>query len=78
MWGGADLHENQLFIEKQYFRPIWPFWDLLDLKNGSGSKFRLKWWYREVWKPKIKLFHDKNMKLQIFVFTTVADRESLS
>ena len=34
------------------------FLDLLDLKNGTGSKFYTGKWYSEVWKRKIKLFHD--------------------
>ena len=39
MRGGADLHENGLFIEKAVFALFWSFLDLLDLRNGSGSKF---------------------------------------
>ena len=42
---------------------FWSFLDLLDLKNGSGSKFYAGKWYREVWKPKINLFRDKTMNL---------------
>ena len=60
---GADLHENQRFIEKIGLRLFWSFLDLLDLKNGSGSKFYAGKWYREVWKPKINLFRDKTMNL---------------
>ena len=35
---------------------FWSFLDLLGLKNGSGSKFYAGNCYREVWKPRIKLF----------------------
>ena len=40
---------------------FWPFLDLLDLKNGSGSKFRSFWWYPEVCTTKINPFHEKSM-----------------
>ena len=53
--GGADLHENLLFIEKHILELFWSFVDLLDVKNGSRSKFCTRKWYRDVWKPKIKL-----------------------
>ena len=42
---------------------FWSFLDLLDLKNGSGSKFDAGKRYREIWKPKINLFRDKTMNL---------------
>ena len=42
---------------------FWSFLDLLHLKNGSGSKFYAGKWYREVWKPKITVFHGKNVIL---------------
>ena len=35
--------------------------DLLDLKNGSSSKFQSFWWYREVCTTKIIPFHKKSM-----------------
>ena len=60
---GADLHEMQLFIENVVLSLFWSFLDLLDVKNGSGSKFYTGKWYREVWKPKINLFRDKTMNL---------------
>ena len=58
---GGRNHENRLFIEKLVLAQFWPFLDLLDLKNGSGSKFRVEWCYREVWKPKIKAFRGKSI-----------------
>ena len=36
---GGQIHENLLFMKKHDFRPILVILDLLDLKNGSGSKF---------------------------------------
>ena len=56
MRGGADLHENLLFIENVILGLFWSFWDLLDLKNGSGSKFYARKWYQDLWKPKFKTF----------------------
>ena len=58
---GADLHENQLFIKNFVLGLFWSFLDLLDLKNGSGSKFYAGKWYREVWKLKIMPFHAKSV-----------------
>ena len=49
VWNGST---NALLI---IFRAV--SW-LLDLKNGSGSKLYTGKWYSEVWKRKIKLFHD--------------------
>ena len=46
------------FLKNVDFGAFWPFLDLLDLKNGTGSKFYTGKWYSEVWKRKIKLFHD--------------------
>ena len=60
---GADLHENRLFMKNLILDPFWSFLDLLDVKNGSGSKFYAGKWYQEVWKPKINLFRDKTMNL---------------
>ena len=59
---GADLHENQLFLKNMFVDLFWSFLDLLDLKNGSGSKFYAGKWYREVWKPKFKQFYEKSVK----------------
>ena len=54
---GADLHENRLFIEKRCFRfSFWSFLSLLDLKNGSGSKFCTGKWYREVRSKNLIIF----------------------
>ena len=38
---GADLEKNRLFTKHAILGLFWSFLDLLDLKNGSGSKFRL-------------------------------------
>ena len=46
----ADLHENQLFTKNMCFGLFWQFLNLLDLKNGSGSKFYAWKWYWDVWK----------------------------
>ena len=40
---------------------FWPFWGLLDVKNGSGSKFCTRKWYREVQKSKFKHFRDESL-----------------
>ena len=53
---GADLHENQLLLKNVVLGLFWSFLDLLDLKNGSGSKFYARKWYRDLWKPKFKTF----------------------
>ena len=58
---GADLHENRLFIEKLCFMPILVISGPSRPQNGSGSKFYAGKWYRELWKPKIKLFHAKSV-----------------
>ena len=36
---GADLYENQRLLKNVVLCIFWSFLDLLDLKNGSGSKF---------------------------------------
>ena len=58
---GGRNHENRPLLKNAVLGLFWSFWDLLDLKNGSGSKFRVEWYYREVWKSKIKPFHGKSM-----------------
>ena len=58
---GADLHENRLFMKSAVLGLFCSFLDLLDLKNGSGSKFYAGKWYREVWKPKINAFRVKTI-----------------
>ena len=58
---GGRNHENRLLLKNTFLDQFWPFLDLLDLKNGSGSKFRVEWCYREVWKPKIKAFRGKSI-----------------
>ena len=59
----ADLHENRLF-KSAFLLLCCSFLDLVDLKNGFGSKFYTRKWYREVWRTKINPFHDKNAALQ--------------
>ena len=44
---GADLQENLLFMKNAILDLFWSFLDLLDLKNGSGSKFYAGKWYLE-------------------------------
>ena len=56
---GPTSTKIDFLLKNGVFRLFGSFWGLLDLKNGSGSKFRLKWWYREVWNHKIKPFRDK-------------------
>ena len=58
---GPTSTKIDFFMKNVVLGQFCSFLDLLDLKNGSGSKFRLKWWYREVWKSKLKLFRDKSM-----------------
>ena len=60
---GADLHKNQLLLKNVVLSHFWSFLDLLDLKNGSGSKFYAGKCYREVWKSKLKPFRNKSMIL---------------
>ena len=58
---GADLHETRLVHENNVLDYFWPFLDLLDLKNGSGSKFRVYGWNREVCTTKLSPFHKKSV-----------------
>ena len=60
-WRGPTSTKMHFLLKNADLGQFWSFLDLLDLKNGSGSKFRLKWWYREVWKSKFKPFRDKSM-----------------
>ena len=57
----ADLTRNAFFTNNLVVGSCLDhfglFLDLLDLKNGSGSRFYSGKWY-PIWKPKIKLFHD--------------------
>ena len=41
---GNDLTKIDFLLKNVDFDHFWPFLDLLDLKNGSGSKFRSFWW----------------------------------
>ena len=59
---GQPPRKSFFFMKNAGLGLFWSFLDLLDLKNGSGSKFRVEWWYQEVWKSKLKLFHDKSLK----------------
>ena len=62
---GGDLHENQLFMKNVVLSLFWSFLDLLDLKNGSSSKFYAEKWCQEVWKSKLKPFRGKSMTFYI-------------
>ena len=67
---GRPQRKSTFFTKNAILGLFWSFLSLLDLKNGSGSKFYARKWYRDVWKPQISQFHDKNVKLQNFVYTT--------
>jgi hypothetical protein len=58
---GADLHENQLLIEKHSVTPFLVISRPSRPQHGSGSKFYAGKWYREVWKPKSKPFRAKSV-----------------
>ena len=58
-WDGRPPQKMYFLGKNVVLGPFWPFLDLLDLKNGTGSKFYTGKWYSEVWKRKIKLFHEK-------------------
>ena len=62
---GGRNHENRLLLKNAVLGLFWSFWDLLDLKNGSGSKFYARKWYWDLRKPKIKLFRCKNVKFSV-------------
>ena len=72
MLGWATPAKNVFFGEKK-IDLFGLFLDLLDLKNGSGSKFYTRKWYSEVWKRKIKLFYGKTIRAaprQLLLFST--------
>ena len=60
---GLTSRKLDLLLKGAVLGQFWPFLDLLDLKNGSSSKFYAGKSYREVWKLKINLFRDKTMNL---------------
>ena len=60
---GSTSTKIMFSLKNNVLGVFWLFLDLLDFKNGSGSKFYAGKWYREVWKPKINLFRDKTMNL---------------
>ena len=56
---GPTSRKMDFFTKNTVLGQFSPFLDLLDLKNGSGSKFRVEWYDREVWRSKIKPFRNK-------------------
>ena len=60
---GRPPRKSTFFMKNAVLGPFWSFLDLLDLKNGSGSKFYAGKWYRDVWRTKINPFRVKSMKL---------------
>ena len=62
---GNDLAKMHFLLKNVVLDQFRPFLDLLDVRNGSGSKFRVYGWYREVYTMKISSFHEKNVKLCI-------------
>ena len=59
---GRPPRKSTFYAKKIILDLFWSFLDLLDLKNGSGSKFYAGKWYREVWRSKFKLFYEKTVK----------------
>ena len=57
----GQTYENDFLRKITVFHQLWPFLDLLDLTNGSGSKFWLFWRYREVCTTKISTFHAQSV-----------------
>ena len=53
----------RFFMKNVILDLFWSFLGLLDLKNGSGSNFYARKWYRDLLKPKFKAFHDNSMIL---------------
>ena len=48
---GPTSQKMDVFMNNVVFSIFLPFLDLLDLKNGSGSKFYAGYTGYEVWKP---------------------------
>ena len=55
---GATFTKNVVF-KNNVLDAFWAFLDLLDLKNGSSSKFQVELCYREVSNPIFTRFHKK-------------------
>ena len=53
---GRPPRKSTFFMKNGTLVLFWSFLDLLDLKNGSGSKFYTGKWYRDLWKPKFNSF----------------------
>ena len=58
---GDDLTKIDFLLKNVVLGQFWPFLDLLDLKNGSGSKFYVIHTRREVWRSKLRPFRDKSI-----------------
>ena len=58
---GNDLTKIDFLLKNAVLGHFWPFLDLLDVRNGSGSKFRVYGWYPEVCTTKISPFRGKSV-----------------
>ena len=58
---GNDLTKIDFLLKNVVLGHFWPFLDLLDVRNGSGSKFRVYGWYPEVCTTKISPFRGKSV-----------------
>ena len=58
---GPTSTKTDFLLKNAVLVHFWLISDLLDLKNGSGSKFQSFWWYRDVCTTKISPFHEKSM-----------------
>ena len=56
---GNDLTKIDFLLKNLVLGHFLPFLDLLDVRNGSGSKFRVYGWYPEVCTKKVSPFRDK-------------------
>ena len=60
-WKGPTSTKINFLLKNVVLRQFCLISGLLDLKNGSGSKFRSFWWYQEVCTTKMSPFHQKSM-----------------
>ena len=58
---GNDLTKIDFLLINAVLVFFWPFLALLDVRNGSDSKFRVYGWYREVCTTKISPFRGKSV-----------------
>ena len=58
---GNDLPKIYFLLKLFVLDHFWSFLDLLDVRNGSGSKFQVYGWYREVCTTKISSFRGKSV-----------------